>query len=128
LEYVHVALLGISGRSEYIFNIKGSYLKKKTDDSSRPALKDMKGTDSEATLSSENQASKLHAQTTCFFLQNPAETWQKHFREANMQNICYLCNVCNGSPLLSLISSQFAYKRDIVSLGGFISPKHCQAC
>lgn len=53
---------------------------------------------------------------------------QKDFREANMQNIFCLFNVCNGSPLLSLISSQFTYQPDILSLGSCISPKHSQAC
>lgn len=125
---MHVALLGISGRFEYKFNTKGLYFLKKTDDSCCLALRHMKGTwfwgHAELWESGQQVAHPKHL----FIFINSAETQQKVFREANTQNIYHLCNVCNGSPLLSLISSQFTYKRDIISLGSFISPKHCQVC
>lgn len=69
LEYMHVALLGISGRFEYIFNIKGLYFKKKRLMILAAQLwGTWKEPDFEATLSSENQANKLHTQNICFFL------------------------------------------------------------
>lgn len=129
LEYVHVAPLGISGMFEYVCNIKGLYFfLKRTDDSCCPALRHMKGTQFRSHAELWESGQQVTHPKHLFLFINPAGTLQKDFREANMQNIFYLFNVCNGSPLLSLISSRFTYKRDILSLGSCISPKHSQVC